>query len=218
MPRRELRAGRHSARRTDTRQGEGSQGSCRHTMSVQLVIAIALAVGAAGWQVGRDPPPPVLNGETLADAQSLFYNARYEDAAVLTLALRSADPEDLMVYELRTSALLFQLKAALDSSSDKEKAFKQCAACPALMDAFLADIAAGLSVARARLNANPNDENALFFLGKLYLNYVWLQLGTLGRRTGLGEYREARRSLDAVLKRNPQHVRAMVARAWIDYI
>ena len=41
---------------------------------------------------------------------------------------------------------------------------------------------------------------------------------TLGRRTGWSEYWEARRSLDAVLKRNPSHVRARVARAWIDYI
>ena len=31
-------------------------------------------------------------------------------------------------------------------------------------------------------------------------------------------YWEARRSLDALLKRNPTHARARVARAWIDYI
>jgi hypothetical protein len=47
---------------------------------------------------------------------------------------------------------------------------------------------------------------------------VWLQLGPLGRRTGWDEYWEARKSLDAVLKTNPNHVRARVARAWIDYI
>ena len=187
-------------------------------MIVQLVVAIAIASGAAAWQVGRDPPPAPLDGQTLADAQSLFYNARYEDAAALTLALQSADPEDLAIYELRTSALLFQLKNALDRSSDKEKAFKECAACQPLMDAFLADTTAGRSIARARLKANLDDEDAQFFLGKLNLNYVWLQLGTLGRRTGWDEYWEARRSLDAVLKRNPQHVRARVARAWIDYI
>jgi hypothetical protein len=58
----------------------------------------------------------------------------------------------------------------------------------------------------------------MFFLGKLNLNYVWLQLGTLGRKTGWDEYWEARRSLDQVLKQNPQHIRAKVARAWIDYI
>jgi hypothetical protein len=40
----------------------------------------------------------------------------------------------------------------------------------------------------------------------------------LGKKTGWDEYWEARRSLDAVLKANPKHVRARVARAWIDYI
>ena len=47
---------------------------------------------------------------------------------------------------------------------------------------------------------------------------MWLQLGTVGRKTGWSEYWEARKSLDAVLKHNPDHVRAQVARAWIDYI
>ena len=55
-------------------------------------------------------------------------------------------------------------------------------------------------------------------LGKLDLNYVWLHLGTIGRKTGWNEYWEARRSLDAVLKRNPGHVRARTARAWMEYI
>jgi hypothetical protein len=76
----------------------------------------------------------------------------------------------------------------------------------------------GQSLARTRLRASPDDEAALFFLGKLDLNYVWLQLGPLGHRTGWQEYWEARRSLDAVLAQHPQHVRARVARAWIDYI
>ena len=58
----------------------------------------------------------------------------------------------------------------------------------------------------------------MFFLGKIDLNYVWLQLGTLGRKTGWDEYWEARRSLDHALRMNPKHVRARVARAWVDYI
>ena len=86
------------------------------------------------------------------------------------------------------------------------------------MAAFLSDTTEGQALTRARLHADPADEAALFFLGKLNLNYVWLQLGPLGRKTGWNEYWEARRSLDAVLKRNPGHVRARVARAWIDYI
>ena len=47
---------------------------------------------------------------------------------------------------------------------------------------------------------------------------MWLQLATVGRKTGLGEFREARASLNAVLERRPDYIRAQVARAWIDYI
>ncbi|HXW06452.1 MAG TPA: hypothetical protein VD833_14545 [Vicinamibacterales bacterium] len=38
----------------------------------------------------------------------------------------------------------------------------------------------------------------MFFLGKVDLNDVWLQSGTLGRKPGWDEYWEARRSLDQV--------------------
>ena len=159
---------------------------------------------------------------TLADAQRLFYSARYGEAAALTLALRTDETEDLegalALHELRTSALLFQLKGALDGRPGKEKTLSLCPTCQGLLTAFLSEFARGQALARERLHTVPRDEVALFFLGKLNLNYVWLQLGTLGRRTGWNEYREARKSLDAVLKAHPRHVRARVARAWIDYI
>jgi hypothetical protein len=154
----------------------------------------------------------------LSDAQRLFYNGRYEAAAAMTVELRAQKPLDLAAFELRTSTLLFQLKAALGDRNDKNAAFKNCLPCPGLMAAFLADTAKGQKVARARLAADPADDAARFFLGKLDLNYVWLQLGELGRKTGWNEYWEARTSLDAVLVRDPNHVRARVARAWIDYI
>jgi hypothetical protein len=86
------------------------------------------------------------------------------------------------------------------------------------MSAFLAETARGQAFARARLKIHPDDEETLFFLGKTDLNYVWLQLGTLGHKTGWDEYWEGRRSLDDVLRRNPAHVRARVARAWVEYI
>jgi len=156
--------------------------------------------------------------QTLVDAQRLFYNARYEDAGALAFALRVPDTDDLANDELRSSALLFQLKALLERSPDKDRALKNCATCPDLIAEFLAAVHRGQNTARITLQANAGDETALFFLGKLDLNYVWLQLGPLHRKTGWDEYWEARRSLDAVLKQNPRHVRARVARAWIDYI
>jgi len=153
---------------------------------------------------------------TLTDAQSAFYSARYEEAAALMLD-RCADG-DFEACELRTSALHFEVKRAIGDAKDKDQALKECAKCQGLIDAFLKDTKRGQEAARAVLSATPGDETALFFLGKLDLNYVWLHLGTLGRKTGWNEYWEARKSIEAVLKNNPQHVRAKVARAWIDYI
>lgn len=179
-----------------------------------FLIAVGFVAGGTLLRGGNGADGPL----TLSDAQREFYNARYETAAAQTLDLRTSDPQDLAAHELRATALLFQLKHTLNGSRDKQKAFKACGPCAAWMTAFLHDTASGQALARRRLLEDPQDEAALFFLGKLDLNYVWLQLGTLGRKTGWDEYWEARRSLDAVLKANPQHVRGRVARAWIDYI
>ncbi len=153
---------------------------------------------------------------TTDDAHRLFYNGRYEAAAAMTEAPCAAG--DISACELRTSALLFQIKRALGDPKDKAKALKQCTVCPPLISTFVAAFAQSREMVRAQLKAEPTDMAALFLLGKLDLNYVWLQLGTLGRKTGWGEYWEARHSLDAVLVKDPGHVRARVARAWIDYI
>ena len=171
----------------------------------------------AGGPSQSTPERVALSRPTLTDAQSLFYNARYEEAAGVARALRVSDTDDLASLELRSSALLFQLKALLQGRTGKE-ALKHCVTCPALIVEFLADIRRGQDAARRTLRTSPDDEAALFFLGKLDLNYVWLQLGPLRRKTGWDEYWEARRSLDAVLALNARHVRARVARAWIDYI
>ena len=155
---------------------------------------------------------------TLADAQSLFYNAQYEAAAALTLVRRTPNTRDLANDELRTSALLFQIRGLIEGHGDKRQALKNCATCADVIGEFFAEIHRGQSEARAALRSNPGDDAALFFLGKIDLNYVWLQLGLLGRKTGWDEYWEARRWLDAVLTHNPRHIRARVARSWIDYI
>jgi hypothetical protein len=184
---------------------------------VREIIGIVAAVVMVGpltqhlWAGTADAPG-------LEAAQRMFYNGRYADAVLLTRALCTAEADTLAACELRTSALLFQLRRALGGSPDKSKAFSECAACPELLSTFVAETRRVQAIARARLEVDQGDEETLFFLAKVDLNYVWLQLGTLGRKTGWDEYWEARRSLDKALKQNPQHVRAQVARAWIDYI
>ncbi len=169
-------------------------------------------------------PLPTVGDETvdeaavLEEAQRLFYNGRYDAAAALTLTLCTPDLDGLAGCELRSSTLLFEIKRAVSGQGDVAKAFKRCARCADWLSAFKALTLWAQGIARARLQAVPSDEDTRFLLGKIDLNYVWLQLGILGHKTGWAEYWEARKSLDAVLKQNPQNVRARVARAWIDYI
>ncbi len=179
------------------------------TTTLRAAVIVALLVPAAR---------AFAQESTLEHAQRAFYNGKYEAAAEATLEPCSAGGDGLAACELRTAALHFRIKRALGTPDDKKKAWKQCAACPELMSAFEAALAQGLALARARLQTHPEDHAALFLLGKMNLNYVWLHLGTLGRRTGWDEYWEARHALDKVLKAQPDHVRARVARGWIDYI
>ena len=175
-------------------------------------IAFAIAVWTTLLRV-------TASADGLETAQREYYNARYESAARLTHEPCATDVNGLAACELRTAALLFQIKAALGSQEDKDKAWKDCGtACVNLLSAFKVALARGQTLARERLLTNPDDNETLFLLGKLDLNHVWLHLGTLGHRTGWDEYWEGRRALDTVLSRQPAHVRARVARGWIDYI
>jgi hypothetical protein len=196
-------------------------------MSIGLVVLIVIALGLQiADPQAKTPPSPQEKADdathaALQDAQRLFYSGDYDKAAAVTDVLCSDRPDDLDACELRTASLHFQIKKALAEAGtrgNKTAAWDTCAACPALMSAFVAETARGQAFARARLKVRPHDEKTLFFLGKVDLNYVWLQSGTLGRKTGWDEYWEARRSLDQVLRMNSAHVRGRVARAWIDYI
>ena len=182
------------------------------TRFVSHTIAFALAIGTAALL------PCLASAGGLEAAQHEYYNARYASAARLTLDPCATDVNGIAACELRTAALLFQIKAALGPEEGRERSWKDCATCADLLTAFQAAFARGRTLARERILAHPDDDETLFLLGKLDLNYVWLQLGTLGRRTGWDEYWEGRRALDSVLSRQPAHVRARVARGWIDYI
>ena len=189
------------------------------TITIALAIVCALAVSDATSARAHSFPPlqdSVSHRSDLEAAQREFYNARFESAARMTFEACTAGQNPLPACELRTAALLFQMQALLTIPGDHT--WKQCPTCPDLLSSFRAALARGQTVARARLLEHPADDETLFLLGKLDLNYVWLQLGTLGHKTGWGEYWEARKALDSVLERQPAHVRARVARGWIDYI
>jgi hypothetical protein len=187
---------------------------------IRLTLAAAL-VASSAW--AQDNPveegdSPTVAAPLLDEAQRYFYNGRYDASDALTLELCSPDVEALAACELRSSTLLFQIKRAVSGQTDKQKALKACAPCTEWLASFRTVTSTAQTVARARLQAVPDDDATKFLLGKIDLNHVWLHLGVLGRKTGWGEYWEARRSLDAVLKQHPDNIRARVARAWIDYI
>jgi len=190
------------------------------TSAATVVVVVTVLASA----VARAQDPAVVRSSertertlpTLEDAQRLFYSGRYEDASAVTASLCAAD--DLEACELRTSSLHFQIRRAMGESADREQAWTTCAVCPGLLATFVAETDRARALAQARVQSNPKDEMALFLLGKIDLNYVWLQLGTRGHKTGWDQYWEARTSLDQVLERNPSHLRARVARAWVDYI
>lgn len=192
------------------------------TLSRVIVVAVLVEAGALSGATPRTSCAQTLYGDpadsALEEAHRLFYSGDYEAAAAAALAVRHSGNDVLAASELRSSALHFRIRRTLGPSDNKEKAWRECSTCPDVLRLFMAEMEFGRNAARARLEQDPADEDALFFLGKIDLNYVWLHVATLGRKAGWSEYWEARKSLDAVLTRNPSHVRARVARAWIDYI
>ena len=181
------------------------------------MIKVCAALVAVLLAAGRG------DAQSLSDAQRLFFNAHYQQAADLALKLRETGPHDFANDEVRTTALLFVLRGLLKgqdayNEGNKSAALKACAPCADVIATFTKDLQHGQALAREKLKQSPDDEAALFYLGKLDLNFVWLHLGLLGKKTGWDEYSEARKSLDALLKINPAHVRGKVARAWIEYI
>jgi|SRR5688572_3845341 len=162
--------------------------------------------------------PARLAAATLDDAQRLFYTALFQESAATAKSITDAEPENLAAWDVRTSALHFQLRRLLGEPKDRKAAMAKCADCRALLDTFLEDVNRGRTAARARIAKAPDDEEARFFLAKLDLSYLWMQLSTLGRKTGWDEYWEAKRILEAMIEKDPMHVRARVARAWMDYI
>src|SRR6187397_1524741 len=188
--------------------GMGSRASIFPALtSIVTACVLFMHLSAVGHAVAQAPESPELRL-----ARQHYFSGRYTAAAEAAAPLTvSGGPEALAAYELRTAALHFELKRQLGEGSNKSKALKQCTGCQPLIDAFMKDVTAGKALARTVLKDQPQNESALFYLGKLDLNYVWLQLSTLGKRTGWSEFWNARHSIEAVLKANPNNVRARVA-------
>ena len=185
----------------------GSATTSRTAICGTMLIAAVLTIPARADSPG-----------SLEAAQRLFYTSKFAAAAEQALQLVTQSPGDLAAWELRTSALHFQIRRASGTGKDRKAALEACKVCPPLLEVFFAEIKRGQAAARQRLADAPNDEEAMYYLAKIDTSYLFLQLGTMGRRTGWDEYWEAKKLLEKVLEKNPDHLRAQVARAWMDYI
>ena len=171
-----------------------------------VVVMAALIAVVPDSRVRAEEPdqplPDVTSSALLDRANHLFYSGAYEASAALALDVRIRDIVNLEASELRTAALHFQIRRALGTPKDRGKAWKECDVCQELMPVFLDEFTLGREAAPAAVEADPADDEALFLLGKLDLNYVWLQLATVGRKTGWGEFKEARASLKTLPARS----------------
>jgi tetratricopeptide (TPR) repeat protein len=181
--------------------------------TLHFVLTTGLVIAVATW-----PTAASSDAEALERAQRLFYTSRFADAADEAARALAENPTDLAAFELRTSALHFQVRRASGSGKDRKAAMAACASCGPVLVTFLDEIKRGRAAAASRLMAAPDDVEAMFYLAKIDLSYLWMQLSTLGKRTGWDEYWEAKRLLETILQRQPGHLRAQVARAWMDYI
>ena len=167
----------------------------------------------------------VLYEDKITEAKEHFYQEQYQEAERLVFEARTIEPADPESYELRTTIILFRLKQVTGIDGDRQgnrkntrELLASCPVCPELLRQFDNDGAEGTRLARQLLVNRSGDERAMFLLARMDLNKLWLNLQVLDKREGLREYREARNLLGLVLAQNPDHVRALTASAWINYI
>src|SRR5262245_27317817 len=123
-----------------------------------VAMGLALLIVLAALAQAHSPVPAAeLTGLRLA--QHHFLSGRFQAAADVAAPLRSG-PDGLAAYELRTSALHFQLRRLIGEAPNKGKVFRQCADCQGLLDAFMKDLNDGKALAKAQLKTNAENQAA----------------------------------------------------------
>src|SRR4029079_15796351 len=84
------------------------------------LFLLAVVVGLPRWAAAQGDPPPPAATATITDAYRLFYNAHYKQSAVLAVSLRASGTQTLENDEVRTSALLFQLRGLLNGQDARD--------------------------------------------------------------------------------------------------
>jgi hypothetical protein len=154
--------------------------------------------------------------DEMRQAREALYSEQYVLADQHVMNARRLCPTDPESYELRTGLLILRTKQVLKIAGGDRK---DCADCESLVIQFEKDFEKGRALADAALQQNLKDERLMFLSGKLYLNRVWMNVDILDKAASSGgPYRDARDRIEEVLRRNPRHIRALVASAWINYM
>src|SRR6186713_604524 len=91
------------------------------TIALAMVGVVVVADARSSGAQSISPPSSSLQHRSSVEAaQREFYNARYESAARMTLETCAAELSALAACELRTAALLFQIRVLLATHSDKD--------------------------------------------------------------------------------------------------
>ena len=122
----------------------------RQALCVAAVFVTAAVLAATGLQAPA----------SLAEGRQLFYNAQYREAAEMSLEFLPSSPdEELARDELRSSALLFQLRRLLEPANRQKggtaMSFDRCVACADLVTAFMTSTAHGQQSRRCRRHGYP---------------------------------------------------------------
>ena len=84
-----------------------------------MTVLVALVAAAAPEHASADQPVHAVTGDTLDEAQRLFYSGRYDAAAALALVVRTAAPDLLVISELA------RLRSALPDTTRSRHAREQ---------------------------------------------------------------------------------------------
>jgi hypothetical protein len=123
-----------------------TRGASLFAKACVLVLAGATQLGAA----------------TIDEAQRLFYTALFQESAAAAKAITESEPENLAAWEVRTSALHFQLRRLLGEPKDRKAAMAKCAECRAVLATFLDDVNRGRAAARERIAKAPRRRGGPF--------------------------------------------------------
>ena len=105
-------------------------------VAAEMVRVLAVVAVAGVPILAQEPAAPTSRttelavddpAARLAQGYDVFYNGNYDQAAAIASALLTVSPDTLDALELRTSAILFRLKAIIGDAKNKDKAVKACA-------------------------------------------------------------------------------------------